>query len=184
MLPSLRTPPTSLLLLTTTLPLAGCLTAEKGPACYWMADSPPYDYQRAWWVDTLQQCYEQDSCSGGLGMSNGGCYKWADSADGDPYPWPGEDTADSGQEASVHVSGVYSYLTQAADGWLQPGETLVIYENDGGDLAECMLDESGTLSAHNHDRMSQDGPGTYSEPVTSGCTEAEEYGYTVQCCFD
>lgn len=36
---------------------------------------------------TYQQCYELDSCNGGLGLSGGGCYKWSDSENGISEPW-------------------------------------------------------------------------------------------------
>ena len=187
MRPSLQRTLEPRLLLAAILPLAGCLVWEKGPHCYWMEDEPPYAYEPAWWVDSLEECYAMDSCSGGLGQSSGGCYKWADSADGEAYPWPSADTAsvvDTAGAARVHVLGTYSWGPTTAEGWLLPGASLVIYEDVEGNLARCLLDDAGQLIAHNHDMMSEDGPGTTSEPVTSGCAVAEEYGYQVSCCLD
>ncbi len=62
------------------------------PHCYWMENySGKYlwvdanaVYQR---VLNKKDCYALDSCSGGLQMSGGGCYKWATSADAKPLPW-------------------------------------------------------------------------------------------------
>lgn len=142
-----------------------------------MQDHAPYDYVRSLWVADIESCYALDSCNGGLGASGGGCYKWADSADGEAYPWPGE-------EGAVHVLATYSYLDISADAWLWPGDEFVFYDDDQGDLAECILDRSGALVAHNHDALSGDGPGTFSDPVTSGCAVAEEAGYQVRCCFE
>jgi len=44
-------------------------------SCYWLEP----DGERWEWRPhfTRQMCYENDSCSGGLGQSGGGCYKWA-----------------------------------------------------------------------------------------------------------
>jgi hypothetical protein len=55
-------------------------------ACYWMTQDG------ARWVlmsevQTKKQCFELDSCSGGQGMSGGGCYKWAPSTDAPGRPW-------------------------------------------------------------------------------------------------
>ncbi|MDE1465332.1 hypothetical protein [Spartinivicinus poritis] len=33
------------------------------------------------------ECYELDSCDGGLSKSGGGCYKWATSPDAEREPW-------------------------------------------------------------------------------------------------
>lgn len=59
--------------------------------CYWMENlSGGYE-----WVPTVtvlgsltkEECYAMDSCDGGLGYPNGGCYKWAQSANGPREPW-------------------------------------------------------------------------------------------------
>jgi len=62
------------------------------PQCFWMENSSG----KFKWVmaDTIyrktltkQQCFELDSCSGGLGRSGGGCYKWATSSDAPGIKW-------------------------------------------------------------------------------------------------
>ena len=67
---------------------AGCasLPIHSRNACYWMTE----DGSR--WVlmsdvKTKKQCFELDSCSGGQGMSGGGCYKWAPNTDAKARPW-------------------------------------------------------------------------------------------------
>ena len=67
---------------------AGCasLSMHGRNACYWMTE----DGSR--WVlmsdvKTKTQCFALDSCSGGQGMSGGGCYKWAPSTDAKARPW-------------------------------------------------------------------------------------------------
>lgn len=67
-------------------------TNNDGFQCYWMENvSGKFE-----WVSsevaglgpmTKEQCYSMDSCDGGEGMSGGGCYKWAKSAQGDREPW-------------------------------------------------------------------------------------------------
>ena len=68
--------------------IAACASLPMHPrnACYWMTE----DGSR--WVlmsevETKKQCFELDSCSGGKGMSGGGCYKWAPSTDAKARPW-------------------------------------------------------------------------------------------------
>jgi len=64
-----------------------------GLGCYWMEN---YSGNFCWvpapaWIgasSTIQECKLLDSCSGGGGMSAGGCYKWAASSDAPGYPWP------------------------------------------------------------------------------------------------
>ena len=60
--------------------------------CYWMESRTG----RWEWVptmdvlgtgDTKEACFALDSCSGGLGQSGGGCYKWALSPDDDGVNW-------------------------------------------------------------------------------------------------
>lgn len=66
-------------------------TARNEHQCYWMENlSGGYE-----WVPTVtvlgsltkEECYAMDSCDGGLGYSNGGCYKWAQSAKGPHEAW-------------------------------------------------------------------------------------------------
>jgi hypothetical protein len=58
--------------------------AEAG-GCYWM--TPQGSWQGAPQYGTKRQCYEQDSCNGGLGASGGGCYKWAVSPSASAERW-------------------------------------------------------------------------------------------------
>jgi hypothetical protein len=62
--------------------------------CYWM-ENHSGEYK---WVPsesivgikrkiTKTECYKLDSCDGGLGYSNGGCYKWAFGAEDNRIPW-------------------------------------------------------------------------------------------------
>jgi hypothetical protein len=64
-----------------------------GLGCYWMEN---YSGNYCWvpapgWIGasgTIQDCKMLDSCSGGGGMSAGGCYKWANASDAPAFPWP------------------------------------------------------------------------------------------------
>lgn len=54
--------------------------------CFWLSD------QDGGWVprpdlEDYYACHEMDSCSGGAGMSGGGCYKWATGANETGLPW-------------------------------------------------------------------------------------------------
>lgn len=67
---------------------AACATAPAPAraACYWMTNDG------AQWVEfsevrTKTQCFALDSCSGGQGLSGGGCYKWAPGAAAPAEPW-------------------------------------------------------------------------------------------------
>ncbi len=61
-------------------------------SCYWMENySGKFE-----WVDadpvyqevlTKKQCFEFDSCDGGLDYSGGGCYKWTYSRNGKRESW-------------------------------------------------------------------------------------------------
>lgn len=77
--------------------VAGCVIWPASPPpdlpppvaaaqCYWLSN------QGEGWVERTDVtgpdiCYELDSCSGGLGMSRGGCYKWANGPDAPAIPW-------------------------------------------------------------------------------------------------
>lgn len=72
--------------------LSACATREEpeSPAataqCYWLSN------EGAGWVSRpdltdAELCFEMDSCSGGVGLSGGGCYKWALGADAPATPW-------------------------------------------------------------------------------------------------
>lgn len=64
----------------------GAQQATTPLQCYWLSN-----VDNAWQampdVQTQEQCYALDSCSGGLGESGGGCYKWANGATEAPRPW-------------------------------------------------------------------------------------------------
>lgn len=73
------------------LSLSGLAQADSH-RCYWM-ENMTGEYL---WIPaaevygeelTKEQCYELDSCDGGLGYSGGGCYKWASSPDAEREPW-------------------------------------------------------------------------------------------------
>lgn len=60
--------------------------------CYFFGNQPGKNY----WMSTMEafggqfskkDCFLADSCSGGVGMSGGGCYKWAKSADAIGESW-------------------------------------------------------------------------------------------------
>ena len=65
---------------------------HQNPQCYWMENQTG----KFEWVATeialsqaytYQQCFEADSCDGGLGASGGGCYKWSNTANSPRLPW-------------------------------------------------------------------------------------------------
>lgn len=70
---------------------------RENPTCFWMEAKSPWC-----WVPAEQgfyrgggksQCFSLDSCDGGQGASNGGCYKWAYSESSKRIDWAnGEDT--------------------------------------------------------------------------------------------
>lgn len=63
---------------------SAALTAQ----CFWMENtSGQFYWVPAPWARSKQDCYAQDSCSGGLGQSGGGCYKWAIAAQAPGEPW-------------------------------------------------------------------------------------------------
>jgi hypothetical protein len=70
--------------------LSACVMSEEAPVpatqCYWLSN------EGAGWVSRPdlpdpELCFEMDSCSGGAGLSGGGCYKWATDADAPAAPW-------------------------------------------------------------------------------------------------
>jgi hypothetical protein len=70
------------------LAACGCATFDNKPvaACYWMTpDGARWEARTD--VATKQQCFDLDSCSGGGGMSRGGCYKWAISPTAPAQKW-------------------------------------------------------------------------------------------------
>jgi len=65
---------------------------KEAPQCYWMENFSG-DYK---WVSAKEflgtkydkrECYEADSCDGGLSQSGGGCYKWSKGANGKRQSW-------------------------------------------------------------------------------------------------
>lgn len=59
---------------------------RRANACYWLSNVT--NQWEAWpEAETKQHCYELDSCSGGLGASGGGCYKWSSGPDGPQNRW-------------------------------------------------------------------------------------------------
>jgi hypothetical protein len=56
--------------------MPGCRAVE-GTQCYWMDNGPG----ETCWIPMPEadrtECKLRDSCAGGGGTSNGGCYKWA-----------------------------------------------------------------------------------------------------------
>jgi hypothetical protein len=70
--------------------LTACVTRDEQPAveaqCYWLSN------EGAGWVARpdlaeAELCFEMDSCSGGVGLSGGGCYKWAVASNASATPW-------------------------------------------------------------------------------------------------
>ena len=66
---------------------------KKGYGCYWM-DNPnenfrwfPAEKGGMYHGEGIKQCYRLDSCHGGKGDSNGGCYKWALSSKAKGVDW-------------------------------------------------------------------------------------------------
>lgn len=69
-------------------PPSAC-AVHTGTGCYWMENnSGHYCWVPADWAATFEECHAMDSCDGGKGESNGGCYKWATSSTADRSPWP------------------------------------------------------------------------------------------------
>lgn len=60
----------------------------QGTGCYWMENfSGNFCFIPAGNASDINACFALDSCSGGLGYSGGGCYKWADCSNCTAYPW-------------------------------------------------------------------------------------------------
>ncbi|MGQ5522566.1 DUF1161 domain-containing protein [Chitinimonas sp. PSY-7] len=65
---------------------------ESSAECYWMENTTGnYNWVKASSLFgpglTKDKCFSLDSCDGGEGLSGGGCYKWAYSAEGKRLPW-------------------------------------------------------------------------------------------------
>lgn len=65
---------------------AGPALPAAAGQCYWLSDAGEGWLAQADLPDP-EYCYELDSCSGGAGMSGGGCYKWAEAAGAPGTPW-------------------------------------------------------------------------------------------------
>ena len=79
---------------------------RENPTCFWMENKSPYC-----WVPAEQgfyrgggksQCFNLDSCDGGQGASNGGCYKWAYSESSRRIDWANGENAQQVKPASQH----------------------------------------------------------------------------------
>jgi hypothetical protein len=69
------------------LAVTGCASLSKPKAgCYWMTQDGSRWVARPD-VESKQQCFALDSCSGGQGMSGGGCYKWSTSPTAAAQKW-------------------------------------------------------------------------------------------------
>lgn len=73
--------------------LSACATRDEQPAapaavaqCYWLSNEGAGWMGRPDLTDA-ELCFEMDSCSGGVGLSGGGCYKWAISPNAPARPW-------------------------------------------------------------------------------------------------
>lgn len=66
---------------------ASCASVERETyACYWMTmDGSRWEPMPEF--DTRAQCAAMDSCSGGGGLSGGGCYKWATGPNAQGQAW-------------------------------------------------------------------------------------------------
>ncbi len=86
---------------------AGLNTAIAAETCYWMDPG-----QGNIWVSAPQgniekhACFELDSCDGGEGKSQGGCYKWATGANDLRLPWHEPSTSAAGMPGAL---GTFDY---------------------------------------------------------------------------
>ena len=67
-------------------------SAETNYNCYWMENvSGKYEWTLADIIYnkslSKKECFALDSCSGGYGLSGGGCYKWAKSSNDNASAW-------------------------------------------------------------------------------------------------
>lgn len=103
------------------------------PECFWLSGEANV------WVHTLNvlgrtvdqnECFELDSCHGGKGHSNGGCYKWALSATADRLPWPNAGVTDNAPKTPVvhPVDALFSQLKAAVE------------RNDGSAVTQTIAD--------------------------------------------
>jgi hypothetical protein len=89
----------------------------------------------------------------------------------------------------ILVSFFYSFLNLSGTTAVTPGQVFTIYNETGGcgpvfrDIAQCAANEVGQVRAINHDCLSGADPGTFGPFVRSGCSQAVEFGFTVECCI-
>jgi hypothetical protein len=87
----------------------------------------------------------------------------------------------------IRFSYFYSFGDISGTASVSPGETFTIWDApwEGSpyhDIAQCRTNRWRRIRAYNHDRLSEDGPGTFGPWIRTGCSEAEEFGYVVRCC--
>jgi len=87
----------------------------------------------------------------------------------------------------INLSYFYSFGDLSGTASVRPGDTFTIWDQPWGgsifhDIAQCRTNRLRRIRAYNHDRLSEDGPGTLGPWVSEGCSEAEEFGYLVRCC--
>lgn len=98
---------------TTTPETPGSRTAAA-QQCYWLSN------EGAGWVarpdlTDAETCFEMDSCSGGGGMSGGGCYKWTVGADGAQTAWAALGLTAQTQRSGADA-GASCYINSDKDG--------------------------------------------------------------------
>jgi hypothetical protein len=91
------------------------------------------------------------------------------------------------QVAPVKFSYFYSFGDLSGTNSMMPGDIFTIWDQPWGgsifnDTAQCLTNNRGQIRAYNHDRLSEDGPGTLGQWKSQGCSTAEEFGYVVECC--
>lgn len=74
-------------------------------ACFWLEQGTAANWKPWTKITTKQGCFEQDSCYGGLGRSNGGCYKWSANAAAAREPWLATNGVVARSEAPVIIVG-------------------------------------------------------------------------------
>lgn len=102
--------------------LSACATKDESSApaaaaqCYWLSN------EGAGWVPRpdlaeAELCFEMDSCAGGVGLSGGGCYKWASGADAPAIAWIdlGSTPLSSADPAAAVASWASCYRQVGAD---------------------------------------------------------------------
>ena len=95
------------------------------PTCFWMESKRPYCWVPAeigfYRGGGKQQCFELDSCDGGLGRSSGGCYKWAYSESSKRIDWN-----DGKESETTKPSSEHSFTIQLSDGELTDTKRIIV----------------------------------------------------------